>query len=114
MEEKLFIGVADSGEIIGNEEDGFKNDDECQRHIFDVIKRYIGPSVSTLVDTEIHEIKGKSVCVISCKSSPSPIYLKKYRGNEETFFIRIGASSESITQPSELKQYMDERFPSQT
>lgn len=104
----LLLGVGDDGSAVGIEVDDFPNDDRYVLHLYGVIKASMGIDVTTLVQTQIDTFRGKKVCLVRCKASPRPVYVKQ-SGKDEEFFIRTGPSSERLG-PSDLVTYIAERF----
>jgi Putative DNA-binding domain len=103
----LVIGVADDGAAVGIDQDGFDSDDRFLLHLFSVIKTAMGADVTPLVEPVIDMYKGKKVCVVQCKSSPRPVYVRT--GGGEEFFVRTGPGSERLG-PRELVAYIAARF----
>jgi hypothetical protein len=104
----LLIGVADDGTAVGIESDEFPSEDRFLLHLYGVIKAAMGVDVTPLVQADIDMFRGKKVCVVRCKTSPRPVYLKQ-SGKDEEFFIRMGPSSERLG-PSDLVKYISENF----
>ena len=104
----LYIGITDSGEIFGIEKDGFPNNDNFQTHFFNLIKECLGKPVATLVDTQIINIEKKDICVVKCKKSPEPVYLK-FKKEEESYFVRTGPSTIKLS-TSETVKHIKEHF----
>lgn len=104
----LVIGVADDGSPVGIEVDDFANDDRFLLYFYGVIKASMGVEVTTFVEAGIDMFKGKKVCVVRCKPSSRPVYLKA-SGKDEEFFIRTGPSSERLG-PSDLVSYISDHF----
>jgi hypothetical protein len=105
---QLFIGVSDDGEIIGIEKDGFPDSDKYQLHLFALIKEYLGKPIATSVDTEMVELKGKHICLVKCKKSPKPVYLK-FKNREEAYFVRTGPGTTKLS-TSEAHKHITENF----
>jgi predicted HTH transcriptional regulator len=104
----LLIGVGDDGTAVGIEVDRFPNDDRFLLHLYAVIKSSMGTDVTPMVEANLDIYAGKTVCVVRCKSSARPIYLKA-KGKDEEFFVRTGPSSDRLA-PSELTRYIADRF----
>jgi hypothetical protein len=105
---KLLIGVADDGGILGIEPDGFKNNDEYERKIYELIRENIGHKASTFVDTELPEINGKFICIVKCKKSSEPVYLN-YKKKGEEYFVRTGPGTIKL-KTSEAIDYIKGKF----
>lgn len=106
----LLLGVADDGTALGIEADKFQNEDKYLLHLMDAIKTTMGANVAALVDPKFDVLQGKRVCVVRCRKSHEPVYLRK-KGGDEAFFIRTGPSSAQLS-PRELVSYMRDHFKS--
>lgn len=106
----LLLGVADDGTAVGVEADNFQNEDKYLLHLMTVITTSMGTNVAALVQAEFDVFQGKRVCVVRCRKSVEPVYLRAKGGNE-AFFIRTGPSSAQLS-PSELVSYMRDHFHS--
>lgn len=105
----LLIGVADDKTAVGIEADGFSNDDKFMLHFYRVIKKSMGIEATALVQAEIDMYEGRKVCIVRCKASARPVYIKASGKKEEEFFIRTGPSSERLG-PSDLVSYISQHF----
>lgn len=103
----LLIGVADDKTAVGIEADGFPNDDKFMLHFYGVIKASMGIEASTLVQADIDMFEGRKICIVRCKLSSRPVYIR-VSGKEE-FFIRTGPSSQRLG-PSDLVSYISQHF----
>ena len=101
----LLIGVADSKQILGIENDYktlHKTDrDGYELHLNQFISNYIGKERCLNINISFHEIDGKDVCMVQVESSPKPAYVKE--GQESRFYIRTG----NQTQPLDTKESYD-------
>jgi hypothetical protein len=107
---QLFIGVSNDGEIIGIEKDGFPDSDKYQLHLFALIKEYLGKPIATSVDTEMVELEEKHICLVKCKKSPKPVYLK-FKNKDEAYFVRTGPGTTKLS-TSEAHKHITENFES--
>ncbi len=105
---QLFLGVSDNGGIIGTEKDGFPDNDKYQLHLFALIKECLGNSTASFVDSKMVEFEGKYICLVKCKKSPKPVYLK-FKNKEEAYFIRTGPGTTKLS-TSEAHKYITEKF----
>jgi predicted HTH transcriptional regulator len=103
----LFIGVTDSGEILGLDHDHFPNTDKFHLHLGNAVRTSMGSAAAMSLNISFPIIKGKAICRVECPPSTVPVYVK-YRGDEE-FFTRSGPSSVKLT-PQELVAYVAKRF----
>lgn len=108
----LLIGVADSKQILGIEDDCktlHKADrDGYELHLNQLISSYIGKERCLNVGISFHDIDGRDVCMVQVEPSPKPAYLEE--GQESRFYIRTG----NQTQPLDTKEsydYMLEHWP---
>jgi rubredoxin len=104
----LLLGVADDGTAVGIEADNFQNEDKYLLHLMTAIKTAMGTNVAALVQPEFDVFQGKRVCVVHCRKSREPVYLRM-KGGDEAFFIRTGPSSAQLS-PRELVSYMRDHF----
>lgn len=103
----LFVGVNDSGEAIGLENDKFANEDKMALHLDNLIKEQLGNSMFACIKTTFGDVAGKRLLAIECAPSSKPVFLKN--GSSEEFFIRAGASSPALP-ASHTHDYIQQRF----
>jgi len=111
---RLFIGVDDSGLILGLEKDFslLSKDnkfDEFNLRFDNMIRDYIGSEYSIYLSTEFVNIDEKVIFVVKVNPSNSPCYIKSIDGNKEEFYIRQTASSQPLSM-SQASDYIKERF----
>lgn len=104
----LLVGVSNSGEILGIENDGFSNEDRFLLHFKQLIKQHIGLNYAPMIEYTLVPVSGKKVLEIDCKKSDEAVFLKTDK-NDEEFYIRIGPSSERLT-GSKLIEYVNRRY----
>ena len=101
----LLIGVKDSGEIFGIENDNFKDDDTYLLNFDNHINHYIGKNASPLfVDWKIVTVSNKKVLRVDCKISTNPFFL-----NDSDFYVRTNPSTRQLKGP-DLASYLNDRF----
>ena len=112
----LIIGVADDKEVLGLNTDfksfGNKPDllDEFQKHLDNLVEKYIGNSAYSLIRISFPEVQGKMICRIDVNFRKSgAIYVKNKSKNTEEFYIRRAASTTSLN-PSEMINYIDNHW----
>lgn len=112
----LLIGVADDKKVLGLNTDfnsfGNKNDllDEFQKHLDNVIAKYLGNGAFSLIKLSFPELDGNLVCRLDVEFRRSgPIYLKNKEKNIEEFYIRRSASTISLN-PSEMMSYIENHW----
>ncbi len=108
----LLLGVADDGAVAGIERDGLESDDKFMRHLAQVVRNGLGDRASTCIDPRIQIVEGKTVCVVSCRRSPEPVFLK-WKGLEASpegdFYVRSGPSSVKLP-PESAMEFIQTRF----
>jgi hypothetical protein len=108
---RLFVGVSDSGEIIGIEKDytlvHHKNKDGFLLQLTQIINRYLGKEFHQYMNIKVIPIKGKEVCVVEIANSKIPVFLKN-EGKEE-FYIRASATSQPMS-IREANEYIRTHF----
>lgn len=108
----LLLGVADDGSILGIEKDKLENDDKIMRHLMQIVKNGIGPHAGTRIDPKVQIVDGKSVCMVSCRRSPVPVFLA-WKGTETTeagdFLVRSGPTIVKLS-PADAQEYIRTQF----
>ncbi|MDR1695053.1 MAG: putative DNA binding domain-containing protein, partial [Endomicrobium sp.] len=103
---EIRIGVKDDGTVIG-----VKNSDEIQLKIKDRLKDNIRPSILGLFDVFTQEIGGKMTVIVKLSSGTlTPYYIKQKGRSESGCFIRIGSSSQPMTEEM-IEGLMAKRHP---
>lgn len=103
----LLIGVSNSGEVKGIEEDNFPNDDKLSLHLKNIIKQHIGGEFSNLIRHSIIKVSDGKVLKVKCSPSKKRVFLKV--GQEEEFYVRNGPSSSKL-HGNALLDYVRHRF----
>ena len=109
----LLLGVADDGGIVGIERDQFENDDKFMLHLAQVVRNGLGARAGTCIDPSVQIVDGKSVCVVSCRRSPEPVFLTWKGVTAEEggdFFVRSGPGTVKLS-PADTEDYIRTRFP---
>lgn len=108
---RLFIGVNDSGEVIGIENDyaavHHKNKDGFLLQLNNIVNHYLGKEFHQYLGIRVASIKGKDVCVVEVAKSKISVFLRD--GNREEFYIRASASSQSMS-VREANEYIRTHF----
>jgi predicted HTH transcriptional regulator len=90
----IYIGVNKDGKIIG-----CQNPDETQLKIKDKLKHNISPSCLGLFEVILETIEDKYVIkIIIASGRETPYYIKKNGMSEKGCYIRVGSSSEPMSQ----------------
>jgi len=103
----LIIGIEDSGNPIGFQQDVFPTEDKMSQHLSNLIRDHIGLEHIPNVNFDFMPYAGKNLLVVECRPSDSPVHLKY--GNEEDFFIRAGSTTQVLTM-SKADAYKKARF----
>ena len=69
----LVIGIADSGEVLGIEKDGFPNEDKMNLHLVNLLKDRMGPQHMLHIDPRFETLDDKKVLVVRCRPSSLPL-----------------------------------------
>jgi len=104
---KLVVGVADDGQAMGIDADGFPNEDHMGLHLVNVIRERIGPEHMMYVHPRFEDYGNKRALIVECKASTTPIYVKD--GNVEHFYVRTGPSTSELSH-SQTVAYIKQRF----
>lgn len=102
----ILIGVSDDGRIIGNEADGFINEDKCGLHFKNLINSHIGKDFARDIHLKFCKFEENSILVIECERVRRPVFLTI--GKTEDFYIRSGPSSIKLSM-SQMITYLSER-----
>ncbi len=97
----ILIGVSDDGGVIGTTPDGFENQDKCRLHFRNLINQHIGLEFTKHIHLSMGTIDGHLVMVIECERVDTPVFLINKK--EESFYVRSGPSSLSLTMRQMLK-----------
>lgn len=103
----LMIGIADDGQVLGIESDGFPNDDKFLLHLVNKVKATMGDYAATCIDPQIHRVKDKAVCRVICFPSDTPVYVKHQ--NDQEFYVRTGPATTKVS-TSEIYTYVSAHF----
>jgi len=103
----LIIGVADDGNPVGIDEDGFASEDKMNLHLRNIVTARLGPNAMTRILAHFDEHQGKRVMAVECLPMRSPVFVKD--GNVERFYIRAGASTSELT-ASQTHEYVRDHF----
>jgi len=103
----LLIGVTDSQDVYGIENDFFSGDDKYLLQVNQILDAALGPTAIAHVRSQIRTFAGKKVCVLECEPSDEAVFCS-YHTAEGTFFLRQGPLTKSLT-PEELFAYQQSR-----
>ena len=103
----LVIGVADDGEPLGLETDGFPNEDKMNLHLINILRDRVGGPHMMYIHPHFEDLNGSRVLRIDCTKARSPAFLKD--GSEERFYVRTGAATTEL-RGAEAQEYIRQRF----
>jgi hypothetical protein len=103
----LLVGVADNGEVLGLEADGFPNEDKMGLHLVNLIKDRLGEVFLPYVHSHFEDQDEHRVLAIQCDKGPKPAFVKD--GNLQRFFVRGGNATVELTGAS-ITDYVKQRF----
>ncbi|MYC06501.1 MAG: DUF262 domain-containing protein [Chloroflexi bacterium] len=103
----LLIGVADDHEPVGIQIDGFPNEDRMNLHLGNIVNRTMGALAMQHIDISFQDFRGVRIMVLTCERSNHPVFVKD--GNEEVFYIRSGAATQSLS-IKDAHTYINDRF----
>ncbi len=108
----LLIGVADDRTVLGIDHDRLDNDDKFMLHLAQVVRNGLGALAGTCTDPKTQIAEGKTVCLVSCKRSPEPVYLR-WKGLEKAlggdFYVRSGPGTVRLG-VTDAHRYVSTRF----
>jgi hypothetical protein len=103
----LLMGIADDGDLLGLEADGFASDDKCRLHFKNLINSHLGAEYARFARLELYRIEDKTLAAVECEPADMPAYLRNK--GAESFLIRNGPSN--IELPiSKALSYIASRF----
>ncbi|MFZ1575583.1 MAG: RNA-binding domain-containing protein [Chromatiaceae bacterium] len=102
----VLLGVADEGNLLGLDADGFENDDKCLLHFKNLLNQHLGAEYAQQVRFELYELEGKRIGAVECERSRTPAFLRA-KNNEEAFLIRTGPSNIELSLSRALKYIQD-------
>jgi len=103
----LIIGVDDSRNILGIEQDNFVSHDNLALHLTSLIKDHIGAEFLPFINFEIVDLDGKYIIKVDCDKSNKEVFVKN--GKDEHFYVRNGPST-AMLGGRELVEYINNRF----
>jgi hypothetical protein len=110
----IFVGVGDTGEVVGIELDDFPNNDKWSLYLVNRIRQQLGAHFLPHCQIEFDELARCSVCRITVQPSPLPAFFDettlKKKGEKRAFYIRGGPSAQKL-EAAAAESYMVGRFP---
>ncbi|MCO6388718.1 DUF262 domain-containing protein [Paracoccus sp. M683] len=103
----LLLGVADNGEVLGLEADGFPDEDKMALHLANLITSRLGDIFRPYVHPRFEEQDGVRVLMVRVEPGPREAFLKD--GNLQRFFVRGGNATAEL-QGNAITEYVKQRF----
>ena len=100
----LLIGVDDDGNILGIENDFYKNDDKYKLDFKNRLKDKIGSKIFGLIDYNILEVNSKLIFVVDIKKSDKAVFYEK-----KDFYVRNNPSCDKLL-GNDMIEYIESRF----
>tara|TARA_Y100001935_G_scaffold246931_1_gene242149 strand:- start:320 stop:994 length:675 start_codon:yes stop_codon:yes gene_type:complete len=100
----LIIGVDDDGNILGIENDFYKNDDKYKLNFKNGLKEKIGSKIFGLIDYNILEVNSKLIFVVDIKKSDKAVFYEK-----KDFYVRNNPSCDKLL-GNDMIEYIESRF----
>jgi predicted HTH transcriptional regulator len=109
----LLIGVADSGEVKGLEDDlqdfsGQQNVDEFERKFRSALSATIKPDPNKLVVLSFPYVQGIQICCVAVSQASRPMFLVDKEHTE--LCVRNGNSSQSLADVMQAYDYMRDHW----
>jgi hypothetical protein len=82
-------------------------------HLAQVVRNGLGDRASTCIDPRTQVAQGKTVCLVSCRRSPEPVFLrwKEMESSPEgDFYVRSGPGSIRLSS-EDATAYIRTRYP---
>ena len=103
----LIIGVADDGNPVGIDADGFVNEDKILLHLTNLVNNRIGAAAWGAIHANFDDYDDVRVLVVRCERAPSPQYVRE--GNHQMFFVRTGPATVALS-VEECVEYIRQHY----
>jgi hypothetical protein len=103
----LLIGVADDGDILGLDADGFTSEDKLGLHLVNLIRDRIGDVFLPYVHPHFEDHDAKRILAVRCERGPKAAFVKD--GALQRFFVRGGNATAELSGIS-ITDYVKQRF----
>lgn len=103
----LIIGVADDGNPVGIDADGFANEDKMSQHLANLVNDRIGAKAWASIHANFDDYDGVRVLSVRCEAAQSASYVKE--GKIGAFYIRAGTSTVALP-VDQIAEYVQQRF----
>lgn len=104
---QLLIGVADTGEVLGLDADGFANEDKMGLHLVNLVRDRLGEVFLPYIHPHFEENGDLRVLAVRCEKGPRPAFVKDQ--NAQRFYIRGGNATTELT-GAVILEYVRARF----
>jgi predicted HTH transcriptional regulator len=110
----LLIGVADSGQPTGLQDDlrdfsGKQTVDSFELKFRDALSGNLSPDPSQLVTLSFPYVNGVQICRVDVRSSPRPVFLAS-KGAPAEFFVRRGNASHPLPNVRQACEYVHDHW----
>jgi predicted HTH transcriptional regulator len=103
----LLVGVADDGQVLGLQADGFASEDKMGLHLVNLIRDRIGEVFLPYVHPRFEEQAGQRVLLVQCEAGPKAAFVKD--GAAQRFYVRGANATTELTGIS-VTDYVKQRF----
>lgn len=103
----LIIGVADDGNPVGIDADGFENEDKMSQHLANLVNDRIGAKAWASIHANFDDYSGVRVLSVRCEAAQSASYVKE--GKTGAFYVRAGTSTVALP-VDQIAEYVKQRF----
>jgi type I restriction enzyme R subunit len=120
----LLIGVEDSGEVVGLENDyatlrkeSKRDSDLFELHLNQLIENAVGLAAAANVSTQIHHVDGHDICRVHVEPSGHPVEAEVMVADQraqfskkKVFFIRLNNATRVVEDEDEKQKYIFTRW----
>ncbi len=72
----LLVGVADDGEPLGLDADGFPNEDKLLLYLNALVRNHLGANLAPLLQSRVHDYQGRRILSVQCLPSDEPVFFR--------------------------------------
>ena len=106
---ELLIGVADNGDILGINHDGFPNSDKFLLHFRNLLLERIGADIVESIEYKMASLNEQLICHVICKPSKKEVWFRADSNSPWLFYVRLGPSSTELPTPKAV-EYIRNHF----
>ena len=103
----LIIGVADDGNPVGIDADGFANEDKMSLHLTNLVNNRIGAKAWASIHANFEDYGSVRVLSVRCEAAQSPSYVED--GKDKPLYIRAGTATVALP-TDQIAEYVNQRF----